>query len=605
MGNNYSSVQETDWINIDALSITKYNQPLITSDMISERYEKQYVIYQRNDGYDKQYLLTIKMIDMMMFIYCTDYEIGNSVLVHVINLNNTYEPKMLIRYIQISSDFRLISLPEENQINVYDLKKLVCDMKLYLVSVSGIRFKKLDKKINMMIDKEFLIVGEIDQYDQSENIVKCMLFNGSYCIMYTHPICKNNHNIKMIDYIKKTVYNINNLEISSEKMIKFSTLGKYMMICQKNGNNISCSSKSLNIVNNMISNEINKRIDIFDLIDHMISDDGKFLFYVTKNGKLSIVTNNKQSISLDFDMKITENIICGSKFFVVSYDKLSGVGMTDNVMDIYLITGWNRVLMKICYWILISDRDIKLFGPWIIEINMTSKIEYLHTNPTIYLYRSLNEIMTYDLNKIIPIRLVQIMANQSKSLLIDHFQKMIKSPVHRTIRIVGADESIKEYLINEGVDYLFTIPLDESNLFDMDIPVNINIHSDVKSFNIFIGLISGSLGYLQILNGLMEISNKSNQQMMFGYLIEHMIEYTRIFIHPNDPVRSYKQIHCAYILMILIFKYYLMFQKGSFSNKNNSLYIDIIMMFLKEFPVFREFVNQSFLLMGTSEKMID
>src|SRR5579872_2810753 len=122
---------------IDAVMVPNVITP------IDIRFNKMYIIYQRVNGISKTFALSVKILDDNIFLYVTDILNNKTFLAHVVKIliKSGKNVSYYLKYIQISRDFTLISLPENDKINVYNLTKLLNRNILEYVDTVGITLR--------------------------------------------------------------------------------------------------------------------------------------------------------------------------------------------------------------------------------------------------------------------------------------------------------------------------------------------------------------------------------------------------------------------------------------------------------------------------------
>src|SRR5690606_323293 len=189
--------RDDDDYNIDAEVIGPSDSLVVPSipTPIEIKHSKMYIIYQRINGISRTFVLTIKIIDSNVFIYVTDVHTEKTVLSHVasVDIVSSNDNLHYLKYIQVSRDFRLISLPENGSINVYNLTKLLSQNILEHIDTIGI-ILNIDKISGMVRSQltqtgknnENIKIGEINiKYNAELELqpYKCVLCENLFIIV--------------------------------------------------------------------------------------------------------------------------------------------------------------------------------------------------------------------------------------------------------------------------------------------------------------------------------------------------------------------------------------------------------------------------------------
>lgn len=142
--NNYDKNYDKNNYNIDAQVIGKNDiMHFIDENLIksNSKSNKIYIIHQQINGISKAFILNAKILDDNIFIYVTDIFNKKTVLVHVSKIctRSDKNTAYYLKYIQISRNFDLLSFPENDIVNVYDLTKLLHHNILEYVGTTGIK----------------------------------------------------------------------------------------------------------------------------------------------------------------------------------------------------------------------------------------------------------------------------------------------------------------------------------------------------------------------------------------------------------------------------------------------------------------------------------
>ena len=637
MGNTESSNQilnENNY-NIDAedrMQIPNFATP------IDIKSNKMYIVYHRIHGIAKTYALSIKIIDNNIMIYVTDIITNKTILSHATKISQRLDISFekYIPYIQISRDFKLLSIPENDKIVVYNLPKLLNKNILEYVDnvgivlktdtqgnvISDIEYLKSNQKISLkQITQDFNTDTEgmiyMDQKIRNIQPYKCILCKDLYII-----ICVENNRYKQvfaIDYRNKILHEVINLDFDiSSSVLRFSENGKYIVI-------YSDAQKHAYICNMTDIKPLMKKLKIHINSDTIlntvtVSDDGRFIFYISdEDMEFKIYDIHYNNIySLTTGLKISKQQLKDIKFHIMDYSRFSDIRLVDDACDnLYILVGWSKKLSSAYYWMIrCHSKGYYIYGPSYIEMKIEGEIEYVYNNGYMFIYKTQSGIIVYDLNKIVPIRFADILASGMKQTLTTLFnEKYSASNYYSFINIKGSednDSSLMKYEISPFMQFLMSVQKDkqmQTNLFHLRVNANINIYGITKSFEIFENLLTGKINQSEIIKNIFTVPGSIGRHNMMIELMDHIYEYIKVIaLKENDKgdlddseFSINKSNYIGYILIVLVLKYYSMMLKTKpdkedkeyISNTNKYNYFDIIHTFNKHFPAFKGFMDKS------------
>lgn len=586
--------------------------------------KKIYIVYQKVNGYSKVYMLVIKILDDNLYVYVTDCVNKKTHLVHAtrIIIKSDNDPLFYTKWIQISRDFSLITLPMNGKLNVYNLAKLINNT-LEFVAFSGISF--------IYRASENHLCGIVDGNVIIKEPYKCILHNNSYIIVCSHndtytDIITIKHDNKLCDRtMKKTNIGLN---IHSTEL-RFSANGNFVTIFDKSNMNIVLidlwsrdNDRLIKNVNYSVGNSVCVS-DNCDLLFSAIREtNGKIMF------KIYNMTNNI-SYLLNPYLLNNHNLSCDIVYNLVDYSFLSNVDATvDRIVDkiefnkIHVIVGWNKNRMRVDYWIIqyTNNSELSIITSSSIDIVIPCDVNYMHNNGHMFIYKTTidNRVIVYDLNNIVSINLTDWMANAYKKKIDDLFvTNYSKQKYYNTINIIGADDSTVSYNLDNYMQYISSVykntnPINKdcqddllSNEFQLKVTSNINIYNTTKSFNIFQDLLTKRSKPCDVVSNIIIVYKKgyNNIHNVMTDLLNHMYEYTRIIILKEtvggefimDEFKNIIAPYIGYVILTLILNYYLILIKirDKDLNKKSELKLDIIDQYVKNFPIFESFVNKS------------
>jgi hypothetical protein len=360
-------------------------------------FDKYYYIPIETNGKMELYCINIKEIDDKIFLYINNIILGTSTLIHVFESSSTIQ--LLEKYIQISHDYQLLSIPDGEMLYIFNVTDLIRTNSLK-TNYSSVSIKFTNNKIPRMktLDESLLnnTFFDGDPY-------KCILYNDRYII-----VSKSENNYKAVivyDFIHKCTHIVNiNKKIDSSSLA-LSEHGKYLLFCDKTEkNNVwLVDLNHLEKINDIKHKQISI-ITQYKIYSHTftISNDGKLIAVLTHNNKLVFIEND-DNITIDehqLDIDIGDSKY--NTIHIFDYGELIH-------NKLYTVTIWNKQLQKIFTWIIIrvGTGNSTLFGPKIFVLNINSKeictdeLISLSTNGHQFVYKFTEDIYVYNMNKMI------------------------------------------------------------------------------------------------------------------------------------------------------------------------------------------------------------
>ncbi|VBB18016.1 hypothetical protein YASMINEVIRUS_479 [Yasminevirus sp. GU-2018] len=644
----------------DALTVPTVQTPI---DM---RFSKMYIIYQRVNGASRTFALTIKILDDNIFLYVTDVLSEKTVLAHVSRIHKeetmSVKPNIesvpvkssasyYLKYIQISRDFRYISLPENGYVNVYSLTKLLNRNILQYVDSVGIVLREgpdgtirtgieVDSRVDRSMSTKTLnadvqqdMLGKIDFHYVDCNIqpYKCILCKDMFVV-----VCSEYNRFKkivVINYKAKLVHEIKNLDIDANRSaLKFSTDGRHIAIY--NG-----AKNTLSVCDMTARSPQLKSVPLTIKDDTMlesvcVSEDGRFLFFV-ENMMFNVydIPRNRTYV-MSPGTSVDQMDVKDIKFHLMDYSRFSDIVIESETDcdSLYVLVGWNRKKTSALYWMIRCDKiGYSTYGPTFVDMKVEGTIDYIYNNGYMFIYKTEHGITAYDLNKVIPIRFAGMLASGAKrklnKLYRDNYQD-VRDQYYTYIDVVGADDSKARYNVNDYMMFLLSLKKSQivgtdTNIFQLRINANIDVYGSTKSFNVFQDLLSGKINQREIIDNIYTIQGATGRHNMMAELMAHLYEFTRVIAlketSDGDLDRSgfsnMKAMYIGYVLLVLVLKYYSMLFKtvggikSSVRGKNKTLRdprvqstettirYDILEAFNNNFPAFKSFTMKSIELM--------
>jgi hypothetical protein len=617
--------------NIDAEAMTTVPNVETPIDI---KMNKMYIVYQRVNGDSKTFVLNIKIVDNAIFIYVTDIVNEKTILAHVAKLigKSDTNTAYYLKYIQVSRDFTLLSLPENGRINVYNLTKLLNRNVLEYVEHVGIVLRDDAKGVirsglevgNVEVLSDKLAKIDIKYIDCNAEPYKCVLCKDLYIV-----VCAEFNRYKRIiaiDYKNKLIHEVKNLDLDMNRSsLRFSTNGRFIAIYDGSKKQLFvCDMSEKEPKPKQLSLVINNNT-VLDTV--CISDDGRFFFYIDDMDMKFRVYDVyfMKTYDLESGLKLERSHINDIKFHLMDYSRFSDIGLIGDACDnLYVLVGWSKNLSSAFYWMIrCSNNGYDIYGPSFVDMKIEGKIDYVYNNGYMFIYKTHMGITVYDLNKVIPIRFAGMLASGLKKSLTDLFNGYYETlSYYDNIELIGADESNITYHVTPYMQFLLSLIKPSANnkiatnVFHLRVTSNINIHGTTKSFNIFQDLLTGKTNQSDVIQNIFTVKGSAGRHNMMSDLMNHIYEYTRIIAlketSSGDLDRSgfskMKSLYIGYLLIVLILKYYSMLFKTATRKKiimkddpNNTKHhnFDIIESFNANFPAFKGFVDRSMdILMG-------
>lgn len=583
MGNNNSNTTDYD-LDTEIINMERSIEHKKIDE--STNYDKLFITYSDNITI---YGILIKVIDTKLYIYIKDISNNDIRLANIIVLSkyNNENLKKYIDYIHISKEYDIISIPEYDMINIYSLSNLI-NNKLKQIARTGLC---VDNKNNELILKHTNNV-----ISNNNNPYKCILCRDMYVLIFR--VNDIYDKIIGINYENKNIYFIDNINIDSKtSILKISTMNNVIVLydinkhCAYITNIIEEKFNNLSIDNNVKNNTL------------CVSDDGILLFYV-----LDIIDSKKVCFTIyninnnkHYDIIIAINdIVDLSKlqFNLFNYDKFNDIDII-NTYKIYILTGWDAENKKLYYWFIkYNDMNCILYRSKYFDMVINDEIKYNYTNRFIYIFKTVKGIVTYNLERILPIRVAEILRNDTLKKINDIYHNN-KHNIIRYIDINCADGNMKRYELTNIMGFFIN---NNKNIYDIDYTVNIDIYNNNKSFDIFQKLLEGNKNIDNVIVDICNINGTTNRYNIMYDLLSHIYEFTKIIIIRPDMlcieddtnINNLKAYYIGYVLIIFILKFYTYCIKKNqkeYNYNKKDVRMDIIHIFNENFPPFNNFMN--------------
>jgi hypothetical protein len=445
-------------------------------------------------------------------------------LIHVFN-NNT--SSNLDKYIQLSTDFKTISIPENNNIFVFGIWDII------------------KNNIPAMFSENMILVDE----ENSDHIHKCFLYENNYVIIH---IIDNKYVVTLYDLIKKLPPKIIDLNMSVDHTtIKFSLTCKYLLTL----NGINGQVDLINLQN--ITTESSFIVKNYNSVIKntiTISDDGKLVTFFTTNNFLVLLDNkNENKIKIkNIVVDNKENIKTYNVFILHNKNFLNSQN-NNAINNIYFIVLWRKE--KLFIWSIIDfDEGFCVYtheNKNMIEccLSENETIKSVYTNGSKYICETEtpeNKIYYYDLGIIIPFIIIDIFLSIIKSELCQNSESQTQKKKKLMIKTITYDE---EYVADTWLADSFTnnelvvdssfadvmILTCEKNLQYTSLQLVLTFLQDYKKIKKYTQLIHSqshdNRDVFRIVDMVSQIKNKiklSTSQKYKELVVQHM-EYTVIY----------------------------------------------------------------------------
>ena len=177
--------------------LAKYSLLRKTNIISQIQYDKIFNMYQKHNKKHHIFNLCIKIIDNTIYVYIKDIIINHTQLIHTTytNLNSIF--------IQLTNDYQYLSLPENNDIHIYDLSQILTDnilIKKHIITLTN--YEKVSKC--MLYEKYFMFVASenLTIINLESNIINKLAIDnnfkissqGELVVYHTNSIYDTNNN---------------------------------------------------------------------------------------------------------------------------------------------------------------------------------------------------------------------------------------------------------------------------------------------------------------------------------------------------------------------------------------------------------------------------
>jgi hypothetical protein len=322
--------------------------------------------------------------------------------------------------------------------------------------------------------------------------------------------------------------------------------------------------------------------------------------------------------------------------------------MSENDDDkIYSVMGWNKHLNAIIKWIIVKmDNTYILYDSHSFKLTTKNKVKKVFTNGNTFIYETIKcvdhegskisdinvgktsnmfehdgeERMTttfefkhvnyivHDFDRITSMIIVHELKNELMRKLLKQFSETNNADkYHKEIILIGADESLCLYKVNDFTKCLNVLHVTRDNKFIMNQNCNIKLCENIKTFNIWQKLLCNKINPSDVVKKIddMKIS-QMDKYNLFRELLEHIYDFIKVIYmshYENDDVMNDDNIkntyteniktmilfYSSYTIITLILEYY----ETTIKKYEEYYHVELLKSFDDNFPVFTDFLSVS------------
>ncbi len=237
-------------------------------------FNKYFYVPEENNGFVSLHKINLKGLNNSIYLYLDiilpsdathDTKKNKKKLIHIFNVDDNI--RHLDKYIQLSTDFKTIAIPENNNIFVFGISDIIKNNVPVMCSTNTIHIRN------------------------TETIHKCLLYENNYVMIH---VDNDKYVITLYDLIKKSSPTVINLNVPINKLIiKFSPTCKYFLTLDTTNGQMDLIN--LQNVRTEYSFIVKNHNDIVGSTA-TLSDDGKLITFFTVNN-----VSPGQSVSFTID----------------------------------------------------------------------------------------------------------------------------------------------------------------------------------------------------------------------------------------------------------------------------------------------------------------
>lgn len=502
-------------INLKHESIDYLNESFSNSQ--SSFFNKSYYVPIEDKDDIIIYIINIKKIEDKMYLYLHNLFTNDNRLIHVFDTDNSIES--LEKYVQISPDLKLLSIPDGKFLYIFKVDKLINNNTL----------DQVDFDIKFDISGEISCISLKSKDNSFESSSSGLhLYNPSKCVLYLNKFIfinngsKNtNKGISIFDFTQKKSKTVK-LPHDNNLSTVLSDNGKYLLLYDQNcGHILNCVSEE--------SKQIklcDEKSDKVKLNTATISSTGNVVTFLTETQKVKIFCFNEENKYNVSQFDICENI--GNLKHITShlYDFVDLLPKNCLYNSLHLLMLWNKSTHSVYIWSITCCGNNKTisYGPQKIHFDIKNDVQSLCVNNNIFTYKYPTFIEIYDVNKHFPIILLNTLLDTSKYMI------KIKMLPNKNIRQNNVLKIItpKTVVTLNVKDWIGELCGNELNLFHCE-----NIDTDIFKYednninllDVFFGLFQN---HYTINNYVSHIKNGKVQKNKLDTVLNLIIQISKI-----------------------------------------------------------------------------
>ena len=561
-------------------------------------FSKTYFIPFDTNNHIEFHIISLLEVDDKIFLYVHNCNSGIRNLIHIFEYNDI---KMLEKYVQMSYDFKTLSVPDGNLLYVFKVENLikhqslkVSELNIQLKLINDIPVMETTDTQNQKLIKNIpqiwnffdaSITGTTNTNNtnnatiQSESVLhepyKCILYSGKYVVISKNSNSpseqlKTYKSVIIYDFIQKQAHMLNINQPIQNLGITFSENGKYLLFSNKDYINL--------LYLNGVQIENKKILQNEELLLNTIavSNDGKIIIGMTTIGNVKLISNNGPVKMESFSTRLigSTHIDLNAKDIIVSIFDYNNFSMNNNIPT-YVASIWNKKTHSLFMLTIVNfDQKYVLYGPEQLKFEITGSVQSVHANGRQYIYKFPDYLIMYDINKVIPFVII--------NALLDTLKLNLKnSNTNKFVQIIVANEKFQEkILVEQWIVNLFSIT---NNQINLKICSDFDVGNIVKIFFAIMHDHYCTEEYIQCI--LDEKLSKSKLDLMFS-----------LFFQLVGTLKSDSLLANFYMEYLMI-KFILIYVKNKYINNKIDIDLRHIILTFNNLKVTREFLLKSVSLM--------
>jgi hypothetical protein len=439
------------------------------------------------------------------------------ILVHVFDINFAMLPQSE-KYIQMSSDQKIVSVPNNDKINIFDVDELINNHILKLHTENKI----VPHKIN--------------------EIFKCLLCNDMYIIIY---ISDNKYVITSHYFFNNAQPKIINLDVPIDRChIFFSQNCNNLLIFDTMHEKI----KTINL-KNFCEKEMILKGNVNKIITNTIalSDDGNLITFLTSDNRLVLVDDRNELEVKEYGTKleITRNDVFNMTSTITRHKDFINIQSNTAIKNIYSLliritrdTALNWNILEFSNGYFLSDQ---------IRCNFLSQ----SSGNTI----CIDKLLVYDANSIVPLTLIDAVLSVLKDNM-DTSDTIGNTYINNELIIKDNDYEEVYNVSNWVLNLLGLNVININNLKDLNIPMfKYNFKNSNELCCTTFQLLLIFLQDHHKMNKYINIIYDQYQENKVDYVVNMMLKILEGFVHDRTTSLRTQYIEYLLIKFVLLFHY--------------------------------------------------